>query len=167
MQVQSSTLWPQLQALQSAALNQYQGGDFSFTVGGDSGSGGGSASSASSSAGSTGSGGPQLSGSFQTSSLIAVGTMQNGKLDPFSAAQIQSEESMEANAGQLSYEDSLQNFLTLAQAGSPNGQIAASSYTDQQSFVGDNGLISASYNTSFSLSPSGGAQQSSMQPITA
>jgi hypothetical protein len=169
MQVQSqTTLWPQLQALQSAALNQYQsGGNFSFTVGGGS----GSSANSSSSAGSTGAG-PQLSGSFKSGSLIAVGTMSNGQLDPFSSQQVQSEETMLANARQLSYEDSLQNFMTLAQAGSPNGQIAASSYTDQQQFVGDNGMISASFDTSFSLSPaSGGAQQSSsstlMQPIVA
>jgi hypothetical protein len=58
---------------------------------------------------------------------------------------------MVANMGQISFADSLQNFLALAQAGSPNGEVGASSYTDQQQFVGDNGLVSTYFDTSFSL----------------
>jgi len=153
--VSGATLSPQIQALGSAALNKYQsGGNFSFNVN-DSGSG-------SSCAGSTAAG-DQLSGSFKTESLIAVGTMTpSGQLDPFSSAQIQSEQAMVANMGQISFADSLQNFLALAQAGSPNGEVGTSSFTDQQQFVGDNGLVSVSFNTSFSLnSANGGAQQGS------
>jgi hypothetical protein len=150
----SNQMSPQLQALGSAALKKYQSGsNFSFTVN-DSGTGTCSSGAAAS---------DQLSGSVTTSSLIAVGTMTpGGQLDPFSSAQIQSEETMVANMGQISFADSLQNFLALAQAGSPNGEVTASSYTDQQQFVGDNGLVSMSYNTSFSLKPaSDGTQQSS------
>ncbi|THD64341.1 hypothetical protein [Phenylobacterium sp.] len=149
MQVGSSAgMSPQLQALGSAALNKYQsGGDFSFTV--DDG------------------GGDQLSGNTQSGSLIAVGTISpNGQMDPFSPAQVQSEENMVANMGQASFADSLQNFLTLAQAGSPNGQVAASSYSDQQQFTGDNGLVSAYFNTSFSLDPAGGGEPGSSPTST-
>jgi hypothetical protein len=150
MQVGSSSLLPQLQTLGSAALKKYEsGGDFSFTVD-DSDSADGSAD-----AGASG-GGDKLSGTFQTASLVAVGTMTaDGKLQPYSAAQVQGEEDMVANMGQIAFADSLQNFLTLAQAGSSSGQLAASSYSDQQSFIGDNGLVSATYSTSFSLSPGG------------
>jgi hypothetical protein len=160
MQVGSSTLSPLLQALQSAALNQYQaGGDFGFSVGGPG--DGASDGDGSSGAGPAGSGG-QLSGSFKPLSLIAVGAMSaDGQLIPFSSAQIQSEEAMAANAQKIQFEDSLQNFLTLAQAGSANGQVGPASYRDQQQFVGDNGLVSVSSDTSFSLSPSGGGQQGS------
>jgi hypothetical protein len=144
-----------------------QPGDFSFTVG-DTGAGGSSAAS-SPSAASTGAG-AQLSGSVQTDSLIAVGTMTaDGQMIPFSSAQVQSEEAMAANVGQLSYADSLQNFLTLAQAGSPDGQVSASSYKDSQQFTGDNGLIGVASFANYSLSPTGDdAQQgSSSQSITA
>src|ERR1700761_8958209 len=135
MQVGSSAgLWPQLQALGGAALNQFQGGAFSFNVD-DSDDDGASG------AGSTGAG-DQLSGSSKSGSLIAVGTMSaSGKLTPFSAAQVQSEETMAAKMSQISFADSLQNFLTLAQAGSPSGQLAGASMTDQQSYTADNGLI--------------------------
>jgi hypothetical protein len=164
MQVGSSAMLPQLQALGSAALNKYQsGGNFSFTVDDNAGSN----VNSSSSTGST-SAGNQLSGSSKFGSLIAVGTLTpGGQLTPFSSAQIQSEETMVANMGQISYADSLQNFLTLAQAGSSNGQVGASSYTDQQQFVGDNGLVSTYFDTSFSLNPAGsGAQQNSSSAST-
>ncbi|MEJ0066222.1 MAG: hypothetical protein WDM85_13070 [Caulobacteraceae bacterium] len=155
MQVGSSTtLSQELQALGSAALDQYQGGgDFSFTVGdtGDSSAGAGAAGAAN-----------LLSGTFKPESLVAVGTMTpDGQLVPFSAAQVQSEENMVANMSHISYADSLQNFLALAQAGSANGQAGASSYSDQQQFVGDNGLVSANFDTSFSLNLADGAEQTS------
>lgn len=168
MQVASSSaLSSQLQALGIAALNQYQAnGDFSFTVGGASANGDGGGASAGSSAT-----GPAMTGSFSGASLIAVGTMSNGQLDPFSPQQIQSEEDMVANMRQQSFADSLQNFLNLSQASSPDGQIAASSYSDQQSFTGDNGLVSVAFNASYSLDPSGAGLPDSppgtMQSITA
>ncbi len=165
MQISSTAaLSPQLQALGSAALSKYQSGDnFTFTVDDN---GGGNANN-SSDAGSTGVG-DQLSGSSKSGSLIAVGAMTpGGQLDPFSLTQIQSEEAMVANMGQISFADSLQNFLALAQAESPNGEVGASSYTDQQQFVGDNGLVSTYFDTSFSLNPGDGdAQQGSSSPST-
>jgi hypothetical protein len=79
--------------------------------------------------------------------------MSDGTLKPFSSPQIQADESALAGVRQTAYADSLQNFLLLAQASSTNGQIGACSYSDQQQFSGDNGLISASFNTSLSLEP--------------
>jgi hypothetical protein len=155
--MQVGPLSPQMQALGSAALSKYQSDDdFDFTVD-DSGD-----ASGASATGSTGAG-AQLSGSLKSGSLIAVGTMSaDGQMVPFSAAQVQGEEAMAANMRQISFADSLQNFLTLAQAGSPDGQVGASSYSDQQQFTGDNGLVSTFSDTSFSLNPGsrGGATQS-------
>jgi hypothetical protein len=151
MQVGSSTsLSAQLQALESAAQTQYQdGGDFDFMVGQASGSGSvGSSSSSSSSSGAAGSDG-QLSGSFQSSSIMAVGTVgANGVVSLFSPQQIQDEQHDLAKMRQSAFSDSLSNFMTLAQAG---GQMGTSSYTDQQSFTGDNGAISANFSSQFSL----------------
>jgi hypothetical protein len=168
MQIGSpSALSPQLQALGSAALGAYQGADdFDFSIGdpedGASGAPGAAGGAAS---------GATLSGSMKSSSLIAVGTIDaNGQMVPFSAAQVQSEEAMASNMRQVSFADSLQNFLTLAQASSPDGQVATSTYSDQQQFTGDNGLVSASFDTSFSLtSPGGGAPSTpgSTRSITA
>jgi hypothetical protein len=155
----SSSLAAQLQALESAAQAQYQAGsDFDFMVGqagaASSGPAGGAAgaSSGDPTAGATtgAAGAGQLSGSFQSTSLIAVGTVgANGAVQMFSPQQIQGEEDDVAKMRQSAFTDSLQNFMTLAQEG---GQMGASSYTDQSSFTGDNGLISASFNSQFSLS---------------
>ena len=151
-EVSSGTLSPQLQALGSAVLNTYQsGGNFSFNA---------NYSGTSSSSAESTSASDQLSGNVKTESLIAVGTMTpNGQLDPFSPAQIQSEDAIVANMGQISFADSLQNFLALSQAGSQNGEVGVSSYTDQQQFVGDNGLVSMSINTRFSLDSANSATQ--------
>jgi hypothetical protein len=171
MQIGSpSALSPQLQALGSAALGAYQGADdFDFSIG-DPEDGASGASGAPGAAGGAASG-ATLSGSMKSSSLIAVGTIDaNGQMVPFSAAQVQGEEAMVSNMRQVSFADSLQNFLTLAQAGSPDGQVATSTYSDQQQFTGDNGLVSASFDTSFSLTSPGGGDPStpgSTRSITA
>jgi hypothetical protein len=147
----SSPLSGQFQELESAAVGKYQDGqDFNFILNEVAGNGGGASSS---SGAATAAGGYSLSGGFQSGSLIAVGTMSNGRLQPFSSQQIQSEESALTSMGQTAYADSLQNFLSLAQASSLNGQIGACSYNDQQQFCGDNGLISASFDTNLSLNP--------------
>ncbi len=157
----SSSLSAQLQALQSAALGQYQAGsDFDFMVGqaGDASSGDDSSSATGSATGAAAGSTPgatpgagQLSGSFQSSSLYAVGTMgSNGVMQMFSPQQIQSEQDDLSKMRQSAYSDSLSNFMTLAQEG---GQMGGSSYTDQQSFTGDNGMISASFSSQFALGP--------------
>jgi hypothetical protein len=147
MQIGSSSPLPtQLQTLENAALGKYQNGqDFNFVLNGLT----GETSGASGSSGS----GYDLSGAFQAGSLIAVGTMSNGVLQPFSSQQIQDEESSLAEMRQTAFTDSLQNFLSMAQESSVNGQIGSCSYSDQQEFTGDNGLISASFDTSLSLNP--------------
>lgn len=148
MQVGSSTaLLAQLQALEKAALGQYQGGqDFNFAVA--------QTDCAAGSGGSAADSGSQLSGSFKSSSLIAVGSMTpDGQMVPFPAKQIQSEENAASAMGQTAFADSLQNFLLLAQTSDPTGQIGSSSYSDHQQFVGDNGLVSATFDSSFSLGP--------------
>lgn len=159
-----TTLSQQLQALESATLSKYQNGNnFKFDVSDGAGDAGASSTDASTTK-STATG-DQLSGSFTSDALIAVGTITpDGKLDPFSSAQVQSEMAMVANMGQISFADSLQNYLALAQAGSPTGEISASSYSDQQRFVGDNGLVSVAYNTSFALQPAGGTTESVPSP---
>jgi hypothetical protein len=78
---------------------------------------------------------------------------EDGQVTLFPQAQIQSEESDLAQMRQTSYSDSLQNFMMLAQAGETNGQVGAATYADQQQFTGDNGLISASFDTSLTLTP--------------
>ncbi len=174
MQVGSSTSSSaQMQALENAAAGKYQSGqDFSFllqlangtvsdasnsSASGTSSSGSSSGSptnTGSSSAESSSSGSYLMSGSFQQSSLIAVGTMtqdgQGSKLVPFSQQQVQSEEAAVNNAGQTAYTDALQNFMTLSQA---SGQMETTSLSDHMQFTADNGLISGGFNTSFSLKP--------------
>jgi hypothetical protein len=182
MQVGSSgnSLQSQLQALESAALGQYQssqlGQSFNFLLQtADNGSSSSSSSSTSSSSSSstsssssssstasqsssTGSGsGYQLSGSFTSDSLIAVGTMGPNGLIPFSQQQVQSEENSVASAGQSAYADALQNFMTLSQASGQQG----GTYTDQQSYTSANGMVSANFDTSLTLKPVGGGVPSS------
>lgn len=160
----SSSLAAQLQALESAAQGQYQsGGDFDFmvnqatagqaTAGQASGGQGGDASSSSANGTATAAGsGQQLSGAFQATSLIAVGTVgPNGTMQTFSPQQIQSEQADVAKMSQTAYSNSLQNFMALAQA---SGQMGGASYTDQQSFMSGDGDISASFTSQFSLQPS-------------
>jgi hypothetical protein len=134
-----------LQSLQTAAANQYdpaQNFDVLVDQPGDAPQTAGSAP------------GYQLSGSFQSGALVAVGSVsEDGQVTLFPQAQIQSEESDLAQMRQTSYSDSLQNFMMLAQAGETNGQVGAATYADQQQFTGDNGLISASFDTSLTLTP--------------
>jgi len=158
-----SSLSSQLQALENAALGQYQSsGNFNFLLqqanqtddssGSTSTSSSSSSSTSSSSSSSNSNGGYQLSGSFVGSSLIAVGTMgPNGQMTPFSQAQVQSEESLANNARQTAYGNALQNFMALSKAG---GQL--DSFSDQESFTADNGLVSGNFDTSLSLKPVGG-----------
>ena len=85
--------------------------------------------------------------------MIAVGTMNaDGTMTPFSQAQVQSEEDLANNARQTAYGNALQNFMALNQAA--GGQI--NSFTDQESFTADNGLVGGNYDTSLSLKPVGG-----------
>ncbi|HTH96023.1 MAG TPA: hypothetical protein VL574_01330 [Stellaceae bacterium] len=138
-----------MQALENAALGQYRSGP-SFDVALNAAMG----ADGSTVAGSGAAGDMQLSGTFKGESLIAVGRMDaDGQMIPFSAEQVQKEETAAASMQQTSYADSLHNFLLLAQESSTNGQIGPASYTDHQSFVGDDGLISTSYDTSLSLNP--------------
>lgn len=166
MQIGSSnSLSAQLKALENAALGQYQSNqDFSLLVqqagGGTSAdqssstdSSADSSSSTDSSSSSSSSGGYQLSGTFSGSSVIAVGTMSNGQLVPFSQAQIQSEEAAVATARQNAYANALQNFMTLSEAG---GQLGTTTFTDKEQFTADNGLVGGNFDTSLSLKPVGG-----------
>jgi hypothetical protein len=172
MQVSGSALSAPFQQIENSVMSEFesnQGADFSFLLnmpdsGGASSSDDSASTSASaassSSAGSTASSsssgsssGYQVSGSSQSSMLYAVGTMNpDGSLNMFSPQQIADEKATASKMNQQAFADSLQNFLTLAQAGDSNGQIANASFTDQQSFVGDNGLISGGSQTSFSVS---------------
>ena len=163
----TNDLSSQLQALENAALGQYQSSqNFNFLLqqaGQTDQAGGGSASSSSSSTSSgsstssqssSSSGGYELSGSFTGSSLYAVGTFgADGQLNYFSPQQIQSEQNAIATVRQSSYADALQNFMTLSQAG---GQIGGGSYNDQVSFTADNGLVGGNFDTSLTLKPVGG-----------
>lgn len=163
----TNDLSSQLQALETAALGQYQSNQgFNFLLqqanqtdgsGGSSSSSGksGSSSSSSSSTSQTsGSSGYQLSGSFTGDALIAVGTMSaNGQMTPFSQQQVQSEESAVASARKSAYANALQNFMTLSQA---SGQMSGGTFTDQQSYVSANGMVSANFDTSLTLKPVGG-----------
>lgn len=153
MQVNSSTsLSSQLQALENAALGQYQGGpSFADAL---------QQTAPSSSSTTTNidvkSDGDQLTGTFQTGALIAVGTMgANGQIQLFSQQQIEQEYATADQMEKTSYSNAMQNFLTLSQeadSASPSGQAAGTStYTDQARFVGDNGLISTGYNANFTL----------------
>jgi hypothetical protein len=164
MQVGSSgsSLQSQLQALENAALGQYQAGqDFSLLLqtGGNSSSNSstsssssGGTSTSSSSSTSSDTSGYQLSGSFTGASVIAVGTMNpDGTMTPFSQAQVQSEEDLANNARKAAYGNALQNFMALSQAG---GQI--DSFTDRESFTADNGLVGGNYETSLTLKSVGG-----------
>jgi hypothetical protein len=139
----TSSIASQLQALQTAASNQYDANqNFQFLV--DQ-SGDAQTTAAASS-------GPQLSGSFQAGSLVAVGSVSaGGAVTLFPQAQIQAEETEAAQMRQTAFGDSLQNFMLLAQAGAANGQIGAATYSDQQQFTADNGLISMSADTNLSL----------------
>ncbi len=155
MQVGSArSLQAQLQSLENAALGQYQGGQpFSFALDQATQAAGGS-TGASDSTGSTGTSPAGLSGRFSGGYLYAVGTMgPDGQMVPYSAQQVQSEIAAAQNVQKTAYGDSLQNFLALAQAADPAGQIGAASYSDQQNFVGDNGNISVQTDTSFALKP--------------
>lgn len=178
MQVGSSTSSAsQLQALENAALGAYQSNqDFSFllqatqsgqvtgseTTDGSSGSSGstssfsssGSSTSGSSSASSSSDGGWQLSGSITGGEVYAVGTMTGGVLQPFSQQQIQGELNAIDKVRQTAYADSLQNFMTLSEAG---GQMGGGTYSDHVEFTADNGLVGGNFDTSFSLKPVGGA----------
>jgi hypothetical protein len=149
MQVGSTSgLSASLQSLEISAQNQYQAnGDFSFAVD--------QAMAAQGTGGSSPSGGAsKLSGSFQSSSVYAVGTFgADGHVNLFSQQQIQQELGELANARETSYGDTLQNFLTLAQAASPDGgPTQPASLTDTQQFTGDNGLIGGSFTTHLELS---------------
>jgi hypothetical protein len=137
-----------LSALQTSAQDQYQdGSDFSFAL-------------TQAMAGQGGATSPTLTlaGDFQSSSVYAVGTVgADGQVNLFSQEQIQQEQGALANARKLAYANALQNFLTLAQATSPTSEpLQASSLTDEQQFVGDNGLISASFTSQLSLQPGSG-----------
>lgn len=137
-----------LQALESAAENQYQAGsDFSFALDQATAAQGAGGSSDSS-------GASKLSGNFQSSVVYAVGTFNpDGSVNLFPPQQVQQELGDLANARQLSYGDTLQNFLTLAQAASPDGgPTQPASLTDSQQFTGDNGLVGASFTTHLDLS---------------
>lgn len=177
MQVGStSSLSSQLQALENAALGQYQSTqnfnflltqanqtDDSSSSSDSASSGGGSSSSSSDSASqssaSSSAGGYQLSGSFTGASVYAVGTFgTDGQLNYFSPQQIQSEQDAIATVRQSSYADALQNFMTLSQAG---GQIGSGTYNDQVSFTADNGLVGGNFDTSLTLKPVGGGVPSS------
>lgn len=152
----SSDLAKQLQALQNAANGEPQDGSaFSLLMQtGGSGTSPAISSGSDSGSSSSSSSGWQLSGSSTTDSLIAVGTMgSDGKMTPFSQQQIQSEEQAVAKAGKNAYSDALQNFMTLSQA---SGQLSGGTYTDQQSYVASNGLVSANFDTSLTLKPVGG-----------
>jgi hypothetical protein len=154
MQVNSSTgLSAQLQALETAALKQQQAASSGFAVPTPQ-----TAGSSATTINAT-SGGQQLNSSFQMSSLVAVGTVgANGQVQLFSQDQIDGEYAAVAKMGQTAYANALQNFMTLSQQADTTGQPATSSYTDQASFVGDNGLISANFDSSFTLGPAGGGQ---------
>ncbi|HMA50588.1 MAG TPA: hypothetical protein VKP60_12595 [Magnetospirillaceae bacterium] len=157
----TNDLSSQLQALENAALGQYQSSqNFNFllqqtgqTGQADSSSASSSSSSSTSSQSSSASG-YQLAGSFTGGSIYAVGTFgANGQLNYFSPQQIQSEQNAIATVRQSSYADALQNFMTLSQAG---GQIGGGSYNDQVSFTADNGLVGGNFDTSLTLKPVGG-----------
>lgn len=156
MQVGSSSdLAKQLQALQNAALGQYQSNsDFSLllqTGGSDSGANAGPASGSGGASNSTSAsdGNWQLSGNFTGGAVYAVGTFgANGQLNRFSQQQVQSELDAIQQQRKASYSDALQNFMTLSQA---SGQLADTTMTTQTQFTGDNGLIGGSYQTSLSL----------------
>lgn len=77
----------------------------------------------------------------------------DGGVNLFAQQQVPQELGDLANARQLSYGDTLQNFLTLAQAASPEGgPTQPASLTRTQQFTGDNGLIGASFTTHLELS---------------
>ena len=146
----TSGLSQPLQALEGAAQNKYQAeGDFSFALDaaiagqGVSPTAGGAAA------------GPALSGSFRSQTVYAVGTFgPDGQINMFSQQQIDQEQAALADVRKQTYGDALQNFLTLAQAASPGGgPVQGASITDQQQFVGDNGLIGANLTTHFDLQP--------------
>jgi hypothetical protein len=152
VQINSSTnLSSQLQVLENSALGQYQGGpSFADMLQQTSGS------SSSTTNVNIKSGGDQLTGTFQTGALIAVGTVgANGQTQLYPQQQIDQEYAAVDRMGQTTYSNALQNFLTLSQqadAASPSGHAAGTStYTDRASFVGDNGMISTVFNTNLTL----------------
>ena len=155
MQVTSSSISADLlQSLIAAARKKYQAGqNFDFDVSGQDANSASSASSASSSANSSAQGSPAISGSFQSASLVAVGTFSpDGTYNPFPKAQVDQEEAQVADYRQSTYADALQNFMTLAQIGSTGGSVGSASYSDTQSFTSSNGLVSGSFKSNFDLS---------------
>lgn len=155
MQVNPSTsLSSQLQVLENAALGQYQGGSSFANMLQQI-----TDSSSSTTNVNVKSGGDQLTGTFQTGALIAVGTVgANGQTQLYPEQQIEQEYAAVDQMGQTTYSNALQNFLTLSQqanSASPSGQAAGTStYTDQASFVGDNGMISTVFDTNLTLTQS-------------
>jgi len=169
-----------LASLQSAALGQYQQSSqvSSFAQAMQQAIAGGGSNSSVSSSPVTGTstttnsqsdsfdtdvvaGGEELTGSFQSSSLIAVGTFgPDGKMIPFSQQQIASEYQSVADASKSAYADALQNFLTLSKGADSDGGSSGTTYTDKSSFTSDNGLVSANFDATFSLKPVGGSAQS-------
>jgi hypothetical protein len=142
-----NNLSPQLQSLGSAALGKYQSGqDFNFLLDAASTSAGGNGQSSTAAGNSF-----VMSGSFRPTSLVAVGTIgPGGTLKPFSPEQVQNEEAAVNQESASAYADALQNFLTLSQA---SGQMGTTTLSDHQEFTADDGLISGSFDTSFSLKP--------------
>lgn len=162
MQVNSSAgLSAQLQALENAALSQYGNGP-SFAQAAQQAAGGSTTPAGGSSTTTVNatSGGQTLTGSFRATSLVAVGTLgPDGQMQLFPQSQIDSEYASVAQMAKSAYANSLQNFLSLSQQADPTGQGAASSYSDQAHFIGDNGLISTGYDANYALNPSGSVAQ--------
>jgi hypothetical protein len=163
MRVNSSAgLSAQLQALENAALSQYANGpSFAQAAGQVAGaSATQQAEGASNTTVNATSGGQTLTGSFRAFSLVAVGTLgPDGQMQLFPQSQIDSEYASVNQMAQTAYANSLQNFLSLSQQADPTGQVAASSYSDQAHFIGDNGLISTGYDANYALNPSAGVSQ--------
>ena len=162
----------QLQALENTALGQYQsqtGTDFSKLMKqvDDVAQEGDQAPDATTQIGtattiSAKEGNSQLTGSFSVDALVAVGTFgANGKVNLFPEQQINAEYSALANASQASFSDSLQNFLTLSQQASPAGASGPSTFSDQEQFSIDGGLVSGNFDTSLSLKSAGGSMPTS------